>query len=424
MDHAEGPIPPEFWSFPNVAAALGSCDFATLLEEVRRFRGWTQKQLATAAGYSQSWVSNVVRGRQALTVGQIREISRRIGVPVHMLRFGDPGGGDPTKRRDFGKAMALALVPLPAGAAVDEGTASALRAITGAQRHLDATMAARDLAHGVMAHVRMADSLLNQAGHPRLAADVAAAASEAAGFAAWLHFDMHDTGTARLYYGAAIDRARRAGHDLLSGYMIGSLAAFEIESGDPILGLALIPDARQRIESLPHAAPMAWLDAIEALGWATARHDDEAAARALIRAAEAIERDRAPGPLPWPWVFPFDHAKLAGYRALVAVRLGRPADALAAFAESLSAVRPAPKQRAVVMLEVATAARQDGSREHDSDRVDEAFRLAHEALEVGVTYSSQRVIERARRFRRGYSGRVTGHVREFDERLRAASGVV
>ena len=47
-------------------------------------------------------------------------------------------------------------------------------------------------------------------------------------------------------------------------------------------------------------------------------------------------------------MFPFDHAKLAGYRALVAVRLTRPADALAAFTESLSAALPAPKQRAVV----------------------------------------------------------------------------
>jgi hypothetical protein len=40
--------------------------------------------------------------------------------------------------------------------------------------------------------------------------------------------------------------------------------------------------------------------------------------------------------------FPFDHAKLAGDRALVAVRLTRPADALAAFTESLSAAQPAP----------------------------------------------------------------------------------
>jgi hypothetical protein len=44
---------------------------------------------------------------------------------------------------------------------------------------------------------------------------------------------------------------------------------------------------------------------------------------------------------------------------VVAVRLARPADALAAFTESLSAALPAPKQRAVVMLAVATAVCQD-----------------------------------------------------------------
>jgi hypothetical protein len=124
-------------------------------------------------------------------------------------------------------------------------------------------------------------------------------------------------------------------------------------------------------------------------------------------------------PPPWPWVFPFDHAKLAGYRALVAVRLGRAADALAAFAESLPAAQPAPKQRAMVMLEVATAARQDGVGSRDGHRVDEAFQLAGEALGAGVTYSSERVVERARRFRREYTGPVTTYVREFDEQLRS-----
>ena len=50
-----GGPPPELWSTPVVAAALASCDFAMLLEEIRRARGWTQKQLASAVGYSQSW---------------------------------------------------------------------------------------------------------------------------------------------------------------------------------------------------------------------------------------------------------------------------------------------------------------------------------------------------------------------------------
>src|SRR5262245_50598046 len=187
MGHGERRLPPEFWSAPVVAGALASCDFAMLMKEIRRAHGWTQKQLASAVGYSQSWVSNVLRGRQALTVDQVREISRKLGIPVHLLRFSDPGGDDPTKRRDFGKAMALALVPLPARSEVDESTASTLTAITGAQRRLDATSHARELARGVAAHIEMANHLLSRARKSPFAADIAATVSEAAGFAAWLH---------------------------------------------------------------------------------------------------------------------------------------------------------------------------------------------------------------------------------------------
>jgi hypothetical protein len=101
-------------------------------------------------------------------------------------------------------------------------------------------------------------------------------------------------------------------------------------------------------------------------------------------------------------------------------RSRRPGDALAAFTESLSAAQPAPKQRAVIMLEVATAARQDGVARRDSDRIDESFRLACEALGVGVAYSSERIVDRARRFRREYAGPATSYVRDFDDQLRSA----
>jgi len=70
------------------------------------------------------------------------------------------------------------------------------------------------------------------------------------------------------------------------------------------------------------------------------------------------------------------------------------------------------------MIEVATAARQDGPARRDSDRIDESFRLACEALAVGVTYSSERIVDRARRFRREYTGPATSYVRDFDDQLR------
>ncbi len=58
------------------------------------------------------------------------------------------------------------------------------------------------------------------------------------------------------------------------------------------------------------------------------------------------------------------------------------------------------------MIEVATAARQDAMSKKDSERVGESFQLASEALGIGIAYSSERVIERARRFRRYYTGRA------------------
>lgn len=163
---------------------------------------------------------------------------------------------------------------------------------------------------------------------------------------------------------------------------------------------------------------MAWLASIEALGNAAAGLG-AAADQALIKAERTIDRREISEPPPWPWVFPFDYAKLARYRALVKVRLDRPAEALVAFTESLSVPHPAPKQRAVIMLEVATAARQAGMFEKDRDRVREAFRLAAEAIHIGVTYSSERVIQHARGFRRGYGGPITEHVADFDEQLRS-----
>ena len=314
--------------------------------------------------------------------------------------------------------MALALIPLPGRSEVDETTAPTLTAITGAQRRLDATTPARELTRGVAAHVEMANHLLSRARKSPFAADIAAAVSEAAGFAAWLHADMHDIGTARTYYRLAIDRARLARQDLLAGYMLGSLAAFEIDGDDPGLGLALIAEARRQIGEASHSTARAWLDSIEALSLAAIGKGTDAD-RALIRARKAIERGSESVPVPWPWVFSFDQPKLAGYHALVAVRLDRPTDALAAFADSLSATQPAPKQRATIMLEVATAARQDGMRKNDSERIDESFRLASEALGIGIAYSSERVIEKARRFRRNYAGPGTSHVRSFDEQLRS-----
>ncbi|MEV8632158.1 hypothetical protein AB0395_10925 [Streptosporangium sp. NPDC051023] len=258
--------------------------------------------------------------------------------------------------------------------------------------------------------MNLTSHILGRAAQSRFADDIRAVMSEAAGFAAWVHADMHDAGTSRTYYRLAVDSARQAEHSLLAAYMIGSLAAFEIDAGDPVLALELLAQARKELGERPPATARAWLFSIEALGHASAR--DASAALVALRQAESavMASERAVAP-PWPWVFPFDHAKLAGYRALVMVRLGRSDEAVAAFAESLSSAQPAVKQRGVLMTEIATAKAMSGDH-------DEAFQLVSDAFTVGTTYGSERIIQRVRRFRRTYDGPMTCSVRDFDERLR------
>jgi hypothetical protein len=105
-------------------------------------------------------------------------------------------------------------------------------------------------------------------------------------------------------------------------------------------------------------------------------------------------------------------------RALI--RLRALASSGAAWRQYLSVSQNRPWQSMACSGRPQRPVDQDGTSRRDGDRVDEAFRLACEALGVGVTYSSERVIGRARRFRREYSGQATSYVREFDDQLRTA----
>ncbi|MFE3456954.1 multiprotein-bridging factor 1 family protein [Nocardiopsis aegyptia] len=427
MPQRDGVPPPDLWSRPRIAAALATCDMATVIEGVRSARGWSQGELARAVDYSQSWVSRVVNGQQSLTVSQVHDLAQRLGIPLHLLRFGGgtpPDGAtapkevDPTRRRDFGRVVAAGalmtttappVAPTHTRHAVNETTAPALRSITGGQRRMDATSAARHLLPSAVAHVHLAEQMLANARGTPFLAPVSAAASEASGFAAWLHADQGDMGSARMHYRTAVVRARQTGIRLLDVYMLGSLAAFEIDTAeDPELGLGLVREAEHVLGRTAHPTANAWLACVGALAHAGIG-DRSSAAHALRRAEREVARPGNCDP-PWPWVFAFDEPKVAGYRALVDVRLRRPHDARHAFAEAFAPSGASAKQAAVLQVELASA-------HADAGDVDEAFRLAQEALATGIEFGSERVIGRVRGFRRRYTGPYAACVRELDDQL-------
>jgi cyanate lyase len=78
-------MPPDFWDRTEIARALVRWDIPGVLAAVISERHWSQHQLADVLGYSQSWVSNVMRGTQSLTIDQARAIFLQFGAPLHQI---------------------------------------------------------------------------------------------------------------------------------------------------------------------------------------------------------------------------------------------------------------------------------------------------------------------------------------------------
>ena len=318
-------------------------------------------------------------------------------------------------RREFltnaGATAVAAAIPVAAPPA-DIDYASGLRSVTGTYRRMDALMPGRDLIAPVSAHLTIGRQLLERttgADH----ADVAAAVSETAGLAAWLEWDGSNTGNARSNYLLAMRAARRSGNELLGAYMTGSLASMAIASDDAAEGFVLLRQARAQLGLEPSAIADAWLLCHEAVAHATAG-DGRQAAALLQQADDRVERVALESP-PWPWVFAFDHAKVATFRISCAAKLRLPRDAFAAVETSGLSGTAHPRQHALLILDLAEAHLIAGDP-------DVAFAIGTGALEIAAPFLSGRVADRARALRRTATGHIPpGIMAEFDDRLRAMS---
>ncbi|MGH3897222.1 MAG: hypothetical protein ACRDTA_03030 [Pseudonocardiaceae bacterium] len=320
------------------------------------------------------------------------------------------------KRRELlgGAAAMLTSAVLPGTVLAEDESAAAVHAITTTQRRLDGTTPSSELTEPVLAHLRMATRMQAQIWDPMSAKPMAAAISEVAGLAGWLHWDTHDLGSARRHYRLAVEYAQRADESLLTAYMLGSLASFVVHEAEASEGLVLIRHAAIISTGQRPATADAWLAAMEALAHATVG-DDTQTWLALERAEAAVERIAMEDQPPWPWVFPFDARKIACHRLTCAVRLRRPDIAYAAVEDLPMMAAGHRKQGALVLLDLACAHVQ--TRE-----VDQALQVAIAAVDLAAQTGSERVLSQARQFRRTVPAHAPHRaLREFDERLRAAN---
>jgi hypothetical protein len=191
-----------------------------------------------------------------------------------------------------------------------------------------------------------------------------------------------------------------------------SLASFMIDHQDRNASndLAL---ARHKLGPRPAAVADSWMSSLEAVAFATMGYERDAWV-ALDRADELCDRidDREP---PWPWVFTFDHDKIAIQRVVCAARLGQPSrvsDLLPTFTPAGNSHR---RQQALFSLDLAEVQIQAGD-------VDQGCELATSPVQQVAPYGSGRVVERAAALRGRNAKRIPRRQLEaFDEWLRRAS---
>lgn len=403
------------------AAAAGRAGLVIGL--VRRAHGLNQKELGASTGRSQSTISRIERGGSgSRDVETLRRLGSELGIPLVMLGLAEnPNMNNqsetPVNRREilFGAPAALLASSFLSGTTTAQDEAAAtIHAITMAHRRLDGATSSTELSQPVLAHLQMATNMQTEISDPRNGRAMAAAVSEIAGLAGWLHWDMNDLGSARRHYRRAVEQARRVGENTtLTAYMLGSLASFIVQEGDANEGLTLIRHATKESEGQRPATADAWLEAMTAVAHASAGNATETW-RALDRAEAATERVTAEEPPPWPWVFSFDARKIATHRLTCAVRLRRPDIAYTAVEKIPFQDFGHHKQRALALLDLASVHVQ-------VQEFDEGLRAAMAAVDLGTATRSERVLGRARQFRRTVPARSADLLREFDERLRVAT---
>src|SRR5215207_6761022 len=357
----------------------------TLLQRHRRARNWTQEQVADQlrqlGGHELGIDANAVSRHERGIIAMPRPPYPELYAELYRTTVATlwPGRMTGMERRQFLQAMAA--TPLAAVLGGEDPSAEAMTAVTGGFRRLESTTPAADLGAPVTAHLRFIDGRLEHGGR-----QLAAAASEAAGLAAWLAVDQADDAVAGRHYRQAVSYARRSGSDTLAAYMLGSMALWAAETGRASDAARLLGQARQ---SMPQPVPLtvgAWLAAIEATAHANAG-DADATVAAWKRAETAVAAGHEPM---WPWLFAFDAAKLAGYVGACATRLRLPRTALPALTEALDGLGLArTKQRALVLADLAANNRALGDD-------DQARELAAEARAIGIERSSPKLLQRVR----------------------------
>ena len=285
-----------------------------------------------------------------------------------------------------------------------------LELITDRQRRLYHELSSAEMMVHVQAHVGLLVSLLDSPQPDSLRHRIASAAAEAAGFAAWLWYDLGDLYTMSHCYQQAGLAAQESTNTGLRSYLLGYQGLVARAQGQPDAALGLFDQAKQTAPRSASDRTRSWLmvltaDALARVGRARealAALDD---ARSLLAGQDSHTDE---------WMYDFDEGSLAVHAGTCLLTVGRPDSAAGAFTDALRLL-PASCERRGAEIQTGLAAARLASGE-----VEEAQRLTLTSLGIFAARGSVAGLHRVRELRGMF--RAQGHVRAaaaIDDQARA-----
>ncbi|MEU1665761.1 helix-turn-helix domain-containing protein [Streptomyces sparsogenes] len=359
----------------------------------RRGRGWTQQQLATLCGFSQSTISRLERGRQsARDMDVLALVADRLGMsPAEVGLAGDPAQSAEVNRRGFlGAAVGLGVLPAPTGSttrrAINPAVVDHLRQLRVTLVQSDGLYGPHSAISAVHDHLTVIEQQLLPAASGALRRRILETASEWAEFAGWLYEDLGHPGKGLWWSDRAMEWAQEADEPVRQAFVLmrKSQLSAGLRQQQRVVGLAA---AALRVRGDVPARVHASARLQEAHGHALAG-DEMEALRALDAAEILVGEDDAVTD------------QLGGYcnssyveaqRATCYLRLGKPADALTAYQRALNSWPDTyQRERGLHLARLAGA--------HAANRSpDAACATAMEALEITRETESRRTTAELRR---------------------------
>lgn len=289
-----------------------------------------------------------------------------------------------------------------------------LELITDRQRRLYHNLSSAEMLACVNGHLGVLITFLGYHQPTALRRRIASAAAEAAGFAAWLWFDLGEAFRADQSYRDAHATITESADRGLGAYIKGYQGIISAQRTGPDAALAHLDEACASAPRSLSKITRAWLTVLRAE--MLAHTGQRAAALTAICCSHAL-LDSAPVGEHDPWMFDFDSGRLAAHAGHSYLALNQPERATDAFEEALRLLPPSCDRRvATITVGLAHARLASGELE-------EAQRMAAEALVVFAERGSVAGLHQVRGIRDTF--RAAGHhaaAAALDEQARAVWG--